>query len=90
MPLRLQGVGDITGAQCIRSDRMLVVSDKDYEIAWKSYHEKLLSTDLAQNSNSLSKADSVSSLLRVIDKYKIRGSIKKIKHLKAAGPSDLV
>ena len=39
---------DITGEQCIRNDNgVLAVSDENKKIAWKSYHKKLLNTELA-------------------------------------------
>lgn len=46
---------DVIDQQCIRNDdRVLAFSDKDQKIVLKSYHEKLLSTEFAQDRNSLS------------------------------------
>ena len=59
-------------------------------IAWKSYDEKLLSTLSAQDRNSFSQADSVSSVPRLIGTDMIRKSISKMKHGKAAGLSSIV
>ena len=45
---------------------MLVVSDGDKEIVWKSYHEKLLNTEFAYDKNSAAKANAVIGVNRLV------------------------
>ena len=60
---------DIIGEQCIRNDdSVLAVGDEYKKVDLKSYHEKLLNTDLAWDRNSLSQVDIVSGVPRSIDK----------------------
>ena len=79
---------DIIGENCVRSDAsVLVVSDEDKKIAWKSYHKKLSNTELAWNRNSFSQTDISSEVLSLTDKGMVRESVSKMKNGKAAGPS---
>ena len=71
---------DIIGENCVRSDAsVLVVSDEDKKIAWK--------TELAWNRNSFSQTDISSEVLSLTDKGMVRESVSKMKNGKAAGPS---
>ena len=46
---------DDVDQQCIRNnDGVFAFSYKDQKIVWRSYHEKLLSTEFAQDRNNLS------------------------------------
>ena len=47
------------------------------KMAWKSYHEKLLNTEIAQNRNSVSQVNTVSSFSCLIDQGIVRESISK-------------
>ena len=70
---------DITGAQYIKNDDgVMIVSDEYEKIALKG--EKLLNTKFAGDRNSLSQADHVSGVTRVIDKEMVRDIISKIKN----------
>ena len=68
---------------------LLAISDED-KMAWTSYHEKRFNTDFAWDNNSLSQADTVSSVPRLTDKNMVRESISKTKNRKAARPSGVV
>lgn len=58
---------DIIAKQCIQNDDLvLVVSDEDKEIVWKSYHEKLLNTEFAYDKNSAAKANAVIGVNRLV------------------------
>ena len=82
---------DITGKQYIRNDDgVLVVSDKNEKMTCKSYHEKLLITEFAQDRNRLFQTDIVSYVPHLIDKDMVRKPISKIKNGKAAGSSGVV
>ena len=48
---------DNIGKQSISNDGVLAVIDEDKEIAWKSYHEKLLNTKFTSHGNSLPHPD---------------------------------
>ena len=93
--------GMIGNAICLRFQRggsklirILIVSkiiiDEEKKRAWKSYHEKLLNTQFAWGRNSLSQADTISSILCPIDKDMLRESISKINNGKAAELSGVV
>ena len=68
---------------------MLAGSDEDMKISWKSCHEKLYNTEFACDMNTLSQADTVSSVPCLIDKGMVRHSISKARNGKAAGLSGL-
>ena len=77
---------DNLGEECIRvDDGVLTVSDEDKKITQKSFHERLLNTQLPQDRNSLSQPDTVSGVPRLIDKDMVRESISKMKKGKAPG-----
>ena len=93
--------GMIRNAICLRLQRgwsklisILLVSkifiDKEKKKAWKIYQEKLLNTEVAWDRNSLSQADTITSIPCSIDKDMIRESISKIKNGKAAELSGVV
>ena len=82
--------GMIRNAMCLRLQRgwsklikILLVSkifvDEEKKRAWKIYHEKLLNTVFAWDRNSLSQADTITSIPCSIDKGMVRESISKIK-----------
>ena len=50
---------DIIGEHIRNKDDVLVVTDEDKKIAWKSYHDK----------NSLSQSDTVSGVPRLIERH---------------------
>ena len=56
-------------------DGVLVVSDEDKKIVWKSYHEKLLKTVCAWDRNSLSQGHTASDLPCLTDKDMVRQAI---------------
>ena len=64
----------------------MAVNDEDKKIAY----EKLLNTEFAWGRNSLSQADTVSSVSRLMDKDIVRESIIKMKYGKAGGPTGVV
>ena len=66
-------------------DVVLAVSDEDKKIA--SCHEKFLNTEFAWDKNSLSQADIISGLPRLIHKEMVRASVSVMKNRKAAGRS---
>ena len=71
---------DVTGEQCVRNhDGVGALSDEDKKITWKNYHENLLNTEFAYDRKSLSQADAVSGIPRLIDKDMVRESISKVK-----------
>ena len=71
-----------------RMVRMLMVSkviiDEEKRRASKSYPERLLNKEFARERNSLSQADTITSVPCLIDKDMVRESISKIKKGKAA------
>ena len=82
---------DIIGEQCIKNvNGMLKISDEDKKITLKSYHEKLLHTELACNGNSFPGADTVCDVPCLIDRDMVRESIIKMKSRKGKGPSGLL
>ena len=58
--------------------------------AWKTYHKKLLNTEFTWDRNSLSQADTITSIPCSIDKDTVRESISKIKNGKVAELSGVV
>ena len=74
--------------------RILLVSkifiDEEKKKAWKICQEKLLNTEVAWDRNSLSQADTITSIPCSIDKDTVRESISKIKNGKAAELSGVV
>ena len=56
----------------------------------KIYHEQILNTEFAWDRNSLSQADTITSIPCSIDKDTVRESISKIKNGKAAELSGVV
>ena len=58
--------------------------------AWKLYHEKLLNTEFAWDRNSLSQADTITSIPCSIDKDMVGKSITKIKNGKGTELSGVV
>ena len=54
------------------------------------YHEQVLNTEFAWDRNSLSQADTITSIPCSIDKDTVRESISKIKNGKAAELSGVV
>ena len=59
---------DIIDEHCIRNDVEPAVIDKNMNLDWNSYHEKLLNTVFAWDENSLSHSDAVGNIVRLIDK----------------------
>ena len=75
--------------QCIRNDDVvLAANDEKKNMAWKSYHERLLNTDCMRYRNNFRHA--ISSVLYIIDKYMVRKLVIKMKNGKATGTSGLV
>ena len=68
----------------------MAVSDEDKNKAWKSCHEKFLSTEFAWDWSGLSQADKNSNAPRLTDKDVIRKTISKMMNGRAAGSSDVV
>ena len=64
--------------------------DEEKKRAWKIYHEKLLNTEFPWDRNSLSLADTITSIPYSLDKDIVRVSISKIKNRKATELSDVV
>ena len=60
------------------------IIDEEKKNAWKTYHEKLLTTEFAWDRNNLSQGDANTSIPSSIDKDMVRESISKIKNGKAA------
>ena len=67
-----------------------IIIDEEKKRAWKSYHEKLLDTEFAWDRNSLSQADTITSISCSIYKDMVRESISKTKNGKAAELSGVV
>ena len=67
---------------------VLAASDKDKKLAWKIIMRT--NTKFAWDRNSLSRADTVSDVLRFIDRVMVRESINKMSNGKAVGPSSIV
>ena len=57
---------------------LLAISDEG-KMAWTSYHEKHFNTDFALDNNSLSQADTVSSVPRLTDDNMVRESIVRLR-----------
>ena len=74
--------------------RMLLVGKifipEEKRRAWKTYHKKLLNTEFTWDRNSLSQADTITSIPYSIDKDMVRESISKKKNGKAAELSGVV
>lgn len=82
---------DVIGEQRRKNDGgVLVSNDEVKKIDWKSYNEKLSSTEFAWNGNIFSHADTVSNIPCLTDKDMVREAISKMKNGKVAGPSDVV
>ena len=81
---------DIIGEQCVRNCDVLAVSDEDKEIAWKSYQEKPLNTEIVWDRKMFPQANTVSGVPRLIEKDIVRESTSKAKYGKVARPSGLV
>ena len=60
------------------------IIDVEKKNAWKTYHEKLLTTEFAWDRNNLSQGVANTSIPSSIDKDMVRESISKIKNGKAA------
>ena len=90
----------IRNAMCLRLQRVwskviriLLVSKTfidEKRRAWEIYHEQLLNTEFAWDRNSLSHADTITSIPCSIDKDRVKESISKIKNGKAAELSGVV
>ena len=67
---------------------VLAASDKDKKLAWKIIMRP--NPKFAWDRNSLPQEDTVSDVLRFIDKVMVRESINKMSNGKAVGPSSIV
>ena len=66
------------------------IINEEKKRAWKSYHDKLINTEFSWDRNSLSHADTITSIPCSIDRDMLRESISKIENGKAPGLSDVV